>query len=256
MAQAQNQIATAHFDLGQWREADHYYRQARTTFNQLGDIYNSMAIDNNLGGIALNQGRLDDALLFYQEALHTQEQIGRSLWILGVLNMNLGHTYVRRGDVFAARHFLEASQNYFDQAKAKDFLPEMYRYFAEMALLSGNVEEAAEHSCRAYNLSHELAMRGEQGSTLYVLGEVAIAKGSYDEAEQNLVESAAILDEVSDEYAWARSQLLLAHLYLERDKVELVKPLLDKAEEVFERLEASIDLKAVRKLRQELSNRV
>jgi hypothetical protein len=38
--------------------------------------------------------------------------------------------------------------------------------------------------------------------------------------------------------------------------VELVKPLLDKAEEVFERLEASIDLKAVQKLRQELSNRV
>jgi predicted ATPase/class 3 adenylate cyclase len=252
-ALAQNQIATAHFDLGQWPEADHYYRQARTVFNQLGDIYNSMAIDNNLGGIALNQGRLDEALLFYQEALHAQEQIGRSLWILGVLHMNLGHTFVRRGEVFAARRFLETSRDYFNQAQARDFLPEMHRHFAEMSLLARDLPEAVEHAQSALNLSREMAMRGEEGSSLRVMGAVTIAQSNYEQAEQYLVESAAILEEVADEYEWARSQLLLAHLYLERDKMALVEPLLEKAEEVFERLEASIDLRAVQRLRQELS---
>lgn len=248
-ALAQNQIATAHFDLGQWRDADHYYRQARTVFNQLGDIYNSMAIDNNLGGIALNQGRLDEALLFYEEALHAQEQIGRSLWILGVLHMNLGHTFVRRGEVFAARRFLETSQDYFTQAKARDFLPEMHRYFAKTELLAGDIEQAAEHVGTALKLAREMAMRSEEGNSLRVMGEVAIAQGEYEAAEQHLIGSAAILEEVADEYEWARSQLLLAQLYLERGKPALAQPVLDKAAEVFERLEASLDLTAVQNLR-------
>jgi flagellin-specific chaperone FliS len=96
-------------------------------------------------------------------------------------------------------------------------------------------------------------MRSEQGSVLHVLGNVAVVQGDYQQAEGYLIESAAILEEVADEYEWARCQLLLAHLYLEQDKLDAVKPLLDKTEAVFERLEASIDLRAVQKLRRELS---
>jgi tetratricopeptide (TPR) repeat protein len=252
-ALAQNQIATAHFDLGQWREADHYYRQARAIFNQLGDIYNSMAIDNNLGGIALNQGQLDEALIFFEEALRTQEQIGRSLWILGVLHMNLGHTFVRRGEASAARQHLETSQNYFTQAQAKDFLPEMHRYFAEINLLTSDLDRADEHGRTALNLSREMAMRSEEGNSLRVVGKVSIAEGDYERAEGYLIESAAILEEVADEYEWARSQLVLAQLYHQRGQPALAQPLLDKASEVFTRLEASIDLTAVQKLQHEIS---
>jgi tetratricopeptide (TPR) repeat protein len=212
-----------------------------------------MAIDNNLGGIALNQGRLDEALLFYQEALHAQEQIGRSLWILGVLHMNLGHTFVRRGEVFAARRFLETSRDYFTQAKARDFLPEMHRYFAKTELLAGDVEQAAEHVGTALKLAREMAMRGEEGNSLRVMGEVATAQGDYEAAEQHLIDSAAILEEVADEYEWARSRLLLAQLYLEQGNPVLAQPLLDKAAEVFERLEASLDLTAIQNLRQQIS---
>jgi tetratricopeptide (TPR) repeat protein len=253
---AQYQIGNAHFDLGQWRDADYYYRQARYIFNQLGDIYNSMAIDNNLGGIAINQGRLDEALTFYQDALRAQEQIGRSLWILGVLHMNLGHTFVRRGEVAAARQYLETSQDYFAQAQARDFLPEMHRYFAEIDLLTGNLAGAVEHSQESLQLSRDMSMRGEEGNSLRVIGAVAIAQGVYEQAEEHLIESVTILEEVANEYEWARSQLLLAHLYLERGKLELMKPLLDKAAAVFERLEASLDLTAVEKLRREASKQI
>ena len=91
-----NQIANAHFDVGQWRKADQYYRQARAIFEQMGDVYNRAIADNNLGGIALNQGRLDEALGFYESAVSAVEQIGESVWIQGVFHMNLGATRVRR----------------------------------------------------------------------------------------------------------------------------------------------------------------
>jgi hypothetical protein len=99
-----------------------------------------------------------------------------------------------------------------------------------------------------------MAMRGEEGNSLRVMGRVAMAQGHYEPAEQYLLESAAILEEVADEYELARSRLLLAHLYHEQGKPALVKPLLDKVEEVFERLEASLDTAAVQKLRRHLSN--
>jgi flagellin-specific chaperone FliS len=82
---------------------------------------------------------------------------------------------------------------------------------------------------------------------------VATAQGDYEAAEQHLIDSAAILEEVADEYEWARSRLLLAQLYLEQGNPVLAQPLLDKAAEVFERLEASLDLTAIQNLRQQIS---
>jgi tetratricopeptide (TPR) repeat protein len=98
-----------------------------------------------------------------------------------------------------------------------------------------------------------MAMRSEEGNSLRVLGKVTIARGDYEQAEQYLIESAAILEEVADEYEWARSQLLLAQLYSKLGKRDLAQPLLTKSQEVFHRLEAAIDLRAVQKLNQEIS---
>ncbi|HET90441.1 MAG TPA: adenylate/guanylate cyclase domain-containing protein, partial [Chloroflexi bacterium] len=102
-ALAYNQIANAFSDLGQWREAEHHYRQAREIFEQIGDVYNRAFVDNNLGEIARTQGRLDEALAFYQAGLRSVEQIGGSLWVLGGFHNNLGATYIRRGEIDAAR---------------------------------------------------------------------------------------------------------------------------------------------------------
>ena len=68
-ALAQNQVATAYFDRSQLKEAGIFYEQARNTFSKTGDIYHRLFVDNNLGGIALKQGRLAEALDFYQQAL-------------------------------------------------------------------------------------------------------------------------------------------------------------------------------------------
>ncbi|MCI0396251.1 MAG: tetratricopeptide repeat protein [Chloroflexi bacterium] len=251
-ALAQMQTATAYFDMSQWREADRFYRQARDIFGQLGDIYNNMAVDNNLGGIALNQGRLEDALAFYQEALEAQEQIGRSLWILGVLHMNLGHTFIRLGQAEAAREHLRTSQEYFSQAKARDFLPEMHRLFAEAALLAGELAEAESQGRLALELANEMSMRGEQGNSRRVLGEIAMAQGQGKTARQYLEDSLAILEEVNDAYEWARCQLSLARLHAWQARPELALAALESGEAVFEHLEAALDLAAARALRDEL----
>ena len=131
-----NLLANIYFDNGEWQRAEDFYRQAGQIFSQLGDAYNQSFVDNNRGGIALNQGRLNEALTFYEHSLSTQERIGKSPYVVGLLHLNLGATQVKRGELDDAFRHLETSQKLFEQAKARDFLPELYRRFAEANLRS------------------------------------------------------------------------------------------------------------------------
>lgn len=245
-----NQIANAYFDMGQWREAEQAYVRARTIFDKIGDLYNRAIANNNLGGILRNQGRLREALMFYEQALHTMEQIGGSVWILGVLHMNLGGTFVRQCEIAEARRHLQISHDYFQQAQSRDFLPEMRRCLAEAALCTGELLEAAAQGQQALSLARELAMRGEEGCSLRVLGEIALAQGQLDLAQERLDQSVTILEEVKDEYERARSQLALARLYAAQKQSQAALNVLGLCKTTFERLGADLDLNAARALQE------
>jgi predicted ATPase/class 3 adenylate cyclase len=252
-AKAYNQIANAHFNLSQWPAADRAYRQAREIFAQTGDIHWLAVTNNNLGGLALNQGRLDDALAFYREGLRALEQIGASLWLLGVFNMNLGATWLRRGDLGAARKHLGLSQENFARAQARDYLPELHRHFAEAALLAGELDEAQAQGQQALALARELNMRGEEGTSLGVLGEVGMARGDLAQAESALAESVSLLESLGQEYESARSWLSLAKVYLSLKQAEQGLAALDRCQPTFERLEAALDLESARRVREQLT---
>lgn len=243
-----NQIANAYFNTGQWQEAEHHYCQARDTFNQVGDVYQRACADNNLGGIMLNQGRLGEALIFYQAGLSALEQISGSAWALGALNMNLGATFTRRGELDTAYRHLQASQSYFEQAQIRDFLPEMHRHFAETALVEGNLPKAEAHAQQALSLARELAMRGEEGCSLRLLGEIALAQRKLDQAGAYLHESLSILKEVGEEYESARSHLALARLCIAEGKTEEGLSMAAQCIPTFDRLGAALDLSAARAL--------
>ncbi|HET89506.1 MAG TPA: tetratricopeptide repeat protein, partial [Chloroflexi bacterium] len=252
-ATVHNQIANAHFDLGQWQEASHHYHRAREIFDQTGDVYNHVIADNNLGGIARNQGRLDDALAFYEEALTSLKQIGGSLFVQGALHMNLGATFVRRGEVEAARQHLETSLSQFEQAQVRDFLPELYRHLAQAALIAGDLTGAESYGQQSLQLARELEMRGEEGAAQRVLGEIAEAQGRFEEAAHRLEESISILEDVGDEYEGACSQLSLARVYTVLEKAEQGLAAIERCAAVFQQLDATLDLAAARQLREELA---
>lgn len=244
-----NGIGNAYQNMGQWSEAAQYLRRARVIFAQTGDELHHVFANNNLGEIARSQGRLDDALTFYQEALHSLEQLGGSQYAIGVLHMNLGATFVRHHAIDTARQHLQTARDYFAAVNARDFLPELYRYFAEAALIAQDVAEAADQGQQALDLARELAMRGEEGNSLRVLGEIAQASDQLDLAAQRLTESLAVLEEVGHEYEAARSRLALAEVYIAQQKPEQALVMLAQCVPVFERLDAQLALAAARDLR-------
>ena len=241
-ALAHNQIANACFGLGDWHQAVHHFSLAREIFEQTGDAYNRSFTQNNLGWLALNQGRLDDALECYLKGLDTVEQIGGSAWLLGGFHNNLGATYIRRGELEAARQHLDISQSYFERAGARDWLSELYRHRASAALLAGDLPQAGEQAAQALALARELGMRAEEGSALRVSGEIALAQGQPEAAVEHLQHSIRILSEIGEIYELARSQLKLAGLYLSLGQPAAARSTLTQCIPVFERLEAAIDL--------------
>lgn len=248
---AHNFIANAYYNLGQLRQAEQHYQQALGIFSQTGDIYQSAIVGNNLGGIARRRGQFDAALNLYEEALHSFERIGDSLWVLGVLHMNLGETHILQGQNDTAFEQLRISRRYFDQAQARYFLPELYRHFAEAALISGDLPQARTDAQQALELARELSMRGETGCSLRLLSEIAIAENDLSQAQHQLAESIAMLQEVGDEYELARSYLVQARLLFVLGQVDQGMEALGRAEETFVRLDASIDL--VQAVRRELT---
>ena len=243
-----NQIANACFGLGRWQEAAHHFGLAREIFNQMGDIYNRAFAENNLGWIALNQGRLDEAVSLYQQGLTAIEQIGGSAYVLGAFHNNLGATYIRRGEPGEALQHLQTSQAYFEQAGARDWLPELFRHQASAYLLNGDWDAAQPRARQALDLARELSMRGEEGIVLRVLGEIAAARQQLETARQNLQASLEILAEVGDEYEHARSQLALAQVFTAPEDRPARRDLLEQCLPVLERLGAGQDLAVARSL--------
>jgi class 3 adenylate cyclase/predicted ATPase len=253
-ATSHNLIANALADTGQWQQADDHYHQARQVFDQIGDVYNRAFADNNLGEIRLKRGELENALASYQTALQTMERIGGSRYVLGVMHMNLGATFIRRGEIDTARTHLRTSQEYFEQVQARDWLPELHCHWAEAALRAGEPSEAEKQGRQALILARELEMQGEEGKSLCVLGESAIAQGQFSQARACLDASISLLRQVGDEYANARSQLALARLHATQGDQTAALTTLKDCMPIFERLEAALDLDAAHALRQEIQS--
>ncbi|MBK9711398.1 MAG: tetratricopeptide repeat protein [Kouleothrix sp.] len=248
-----NGLGNTYFEISQWSDADGYYRQARAIFSQTGDVLRLAFTNNNLAEIARYQGRLADALAFYQEALRSLEQVGASLYMIGVLHMNLGATFVQRGEIDAAIEHLRTGEQKFTQLGTRDFLPELYRHFGAAALAGGRLAEAEARGRQALDLARELMMRGEEGTSLRVLGVVANAQGDTAHAARCLSQSIAILEELGDEYEAARSRLALVEVLLAQGQADQAQLELERCTAVFERLDAVVDLAAAGALRERLA---
>jgi tetratricopeptide (TPR) repeat protein len=180
------------------------------------------------------------------------ERMNGSEYVIGVLHMNLGATFVRAGKIDVARSHLKRSEQYYAKVNTRDFLAEIYRYFAAASLHEGALVEAEAYGQQSVKVARELTMRGEEGNTLRVLGDIAIARGDLEHAEILLKESLSILQEVQYEYEASCTELSLARLYRAGSQPQQCLARLEQCMDVFERLDAGLDLAAARSLRDTL----
>jgi tetratricopeptide (TPR) repeat protein len=248
-----NNLAMVYLDLGQWPDAERHWRRAHGIFRDVGDVYNRTLTENNLGTVARFQGRLDEAEASFRMALRSLEQLGSSPYHVALWEMNLGDVCVARGQVDEARRHFAVSRENAARAQSKALMPDLHRLSAEAALLAGELELATEEAQQSRAVACELSMRGDEGHSLRVLGQVAAARGDGDAAERHLLESGTVLREVHQQYGEALSQLALAQFYHSQRRSREAAGALAGCIPVFERLDAALDLAKARALRDEIA---
>ncbi|MFN2189822.1 MAG: tetratricopeptide repeat protein [Candidatus Promineifilaceae bacterium] len=241
-ATSHNLLANSHFVLSHWSVSDYHFRKSLQMFTQIGDTYNLVLVNNNAGGIALKQGRLDDGLGYYQRAVRLLEQIGGTAWVFGTLHMNIGSAHIQRSELDDAESELNQARDYYESSEVKDYLPELYGLYAELALKRNDLNRAETLGQKSIDLAKELKLPVEEGHNLRILGEVAFARKDYEKAGERFESANALVAEAGDEYECAKTQLSLAQLHLAMDEVELARLALDNCVEVFDRLDARMDL--------------
>lgn len=163
-ALALNQMATIHFDHGEYETAEKLYQEARHIFVQTGNRYHHLFVSNNLGGIARLIQNYEQALVYFDDALHQLDLLSKSPYVWGMIEMNRAIVFSELGRFDEAEKGFGEARRLFDYGSTQDTLPELYREKARLALKQAKFDAAEqwiEQSlmiARGLNMSHDLAL--------------------------------------------------------------------------------------------------
>jgi len=119
----------AHWRLEQLELAEAAFRQAYTpALKQTGDLFHYLLVTLNLGVVLTRLNRLEEAMLYLQEALLVGERYGDEV-LLGNVLSSTADVWVARQNYKAAQPYLERAvallSKYPDDEQAKRWLPDV-----------------------------------------------------------------------------------------------------------------------------------
>lgn len=244
MARAYNNLANLNLDRGDWAQASDYYQQALVILEHIGDLPGQAILANNLGGVLLNRGKFKNARIYYMQSLKISQELGINFGI-ALLNNNLGHVAIRESKAEQALTYLRKSLEGFEKIGSQEFMPELYRHFAEAYLLMNDLLQAHRWATRSLERAVQAGLKLEEGCTRRVLGCIYRLQGKHQEARQELETGLHLLESLGNPYQIAQTQVELAALYDLLNLTEQSTALRRRAQETFERLGAEGDLAAL-----------
>ena len=192
-----NNIGLVYDDQGRYEEALAYYQQALAIAREVGDRAEEGTTLHNIGGVYHAQGRYEEALAYHQQALAIAREVGD--------RAGEGTTLTSIGLVYHAQGRYEEALGYYQQALA--IRREVGDRAGEGVTLNniggvydnqGRYEEALEYYQQALAIAREVGDRAEEGRSLNNIGGVYHAQGRYEEALEYLQQALAIRREVGD----------------------------------------------------------
>jgi predicted ATPase len=238
---AHNNLAMAYYDQDAWGLAAKHYRAAMEIVSQIGYAEGQARVASNLGEIYLIQGNLDAAKEQYRAALDTVERLGM-LYGVAVLHNNLGAAYARGEEWDEAAKHLKQSLTLLKEIGSEEFLSELFRHQAEVALGQGLPDEALAHAEHSLDYAQAHDMRLEEGMTWRVMGHVHREQKELKQTEEALARALEIAQEAHKRHEVALTHLELARLRMEQGQEEEGRKLARQAARVFAELGARLDL--------------
>lgn len=185
-ADAHNNLANVlAVSAGRLQEATTHCQAAFELKEAIGDTHGQAILANNLGDLQRKLGAYDQAMHYFSLALEQFTRLGSDYGV-AVLHMNMGATSLRQGAFAATHQQLEQSRRLFEQLGSEEFLPELYRVYAELALAEAQPDTALRWTEESLALAQRLNARTEEGETRRIRRQIWQALGQHDQARAEL----------------------------------------------------------------------
>ncbi|MEU8530065.1 MULTISPECIES: CHAT domain-containing tetratricopeptide repeat protein [Streptomyces] len=222
-----HQLGVIAHQRGKLDEAEDWYRQSLAIDEELGSRSGAAGVYHQLGIVAQERGQLDEAEDWYRRSLTINEELGN--------RTNVATSYHQLGTVTHARGQLEEAENWYHQAlgickELGDRLgtARAYHQLGISAQERGQLDEAEDWYRQSLAISDELGNRPSTAGVYHQLGIVAQERRQLDEAENWYRQSLAIHDELGNLAGTAQASHQLGIVHQERGQ-------LDEAEDWYRR---------------------
>jgi class 3 adenylate cyclase/predicted ATPase len=182
-ADAYINIANSYTDLGNYQRALEFFEQAYELKVSVNDIYGQALALLNSGDLYRKTGDLARAISNFQQSVKLWQNLGSRLGS-AVSFMNLGASLLQQGEIDAAESYLDQSRMIFDDIGVDNFLPELYRTYAELFYQTGNQIQALDYCDFASSAAQKLAAKTEHGLTELLRSRVLLRIGQSHQSIQ------------------------------------------------------------------------
>jgi len=176
-------------------EIDRLKRQVEQTDHNnkvlLGSLYGL------LGQLLYLSSQFDSALLYYEQALAIQQEIGNRQGEGATLN-NISQIYQARGDYDTALRYLEQSLGIMQEIGDRQGEGTTLNNISQIYDAKGDYDTALRYLEQSLGIKKEIGDRQGEGVTLNNISQIYDAKGDYDTALGYLEQSLGIRQEIGD----------------------------------------------------------
>jgi tetratricopeptide (TPR) repeat protein len=192
-----HQLGITAYLRGRLDEADDWYRQALTTFEDLGNRPNVAVIYHQLGLTAQDRRRLDEAEDWYRQAVTIREEL-RLRALLATDYHQLGITANLRGRLDEAEDWYRKALTIKEELGDRPGMALTYHQLGNTAQDRGRLDEADDWYRKALTIKEELGDRPGRAATYHQLGRTAQDRGRLDEADDWYRKALTIEEELGD----------------------------------------------------------
>jgi class 3 adenylate cyclase/tetratricopeptide (TPR) repeat protein len=210
-ANALNNLGVDAYYEGRWDAALDFYERSRTARQRIGDVVGAATTANNIAEILSDQGRIEAAEVLLREVRETCDAAGSRL-MTAVADANLGRAAARTARFDDARELLTRALEALREIEASSFVVETQARLAEVAMMSGDADEALAAADAAFSITDATAAPNVKALMHRVRATALLKKGRAEEAARELEESLATARAAETLYEVALTLILRGQL--------------------------------------------
>jgi tetratricopeptide (TPR) repeat protein len=229
---------------GYLNEADACYREALDISRAIGDRETECKALNAVGTVLHTRNENGAAVELWRGALKLAEDTGNQRLQSFLLN-NLGEAFAEEGDRKNAERYLLESEKLAREREDRRVLAEVCRNLGMLMMHHNEVKRARKYLERSLDTAKAMGSKEAVGLALRALGVLRQKNLFFDKTPPKqgpaacFKEAIDIFERLGNEIELAHTLKALGSYWLEQNELNNAQPYLDRARELYERLDAS-----------------